>query len=32
MIQSEIDLLEKFPEYYDVEDFHFGLEMIHLGP
>ena len=32
MIKSEIDLLEKFPDYYDVEDFHFGQEMIHVGP
>ncbi len=32
MIKSEIDLLEKFPDYYDVEDFHFGQEMVHVGP
>jgi len=32
MIKSEIDLLEKFPEYYDVEEFHFSHEMVHLGP
>ena len=32
MVKSEIDLLEKFPEYYDVEDFHFSHEMVHLGP
>jgi rubrerythrin len=32
MIKSEIDLLEKFPDYYDVEDFHLGQEMVHLGP
>jgi rubrerythrin len=32
MIKSEIDLLEKFPNYYDVEDFHFSHEMFHVGP
>ena len=32
IIKSEIDLLEKFPDYYDVEDFHFGQEMVHVGP
>lgn len=32
MIKSEVDLLEKFPEYYDVEEFHFGLDMVHIGP
>jgi rubrerythrin len=32
IIKSEIDLLEFFPDYYDVEDFHFGQEMVHVGP
>jgi rubrerythrin len=32
VIQSEIDLLSKFPNYYDVEDFHFGHDMVHIGP
>jgi rubrerythrin len=32
MIQSEIGLLEKFPDYYNVEDFHLGHEMVHVGP
>ncbi|MBS3819829.1 ferritin family protein [bacterium] len=32
MIKSEIDLLEKFPEYYNVEDFHAGHEFVHIGP
>jgi rubrerythrin len=31
-IQSEIDLLQKFPDYYNVEDFHFGQDMVHIGP
>jgi rubrerythrin len=32
MIRSEIDLLEKFPEYYNVEDFHIGGDLFHVGP
>ena len=32
MIQSEIDLLEKFPDYYSVEDFHVGEDLFHVGP
>jgi rubrerythrin len=32
MIRSEIDLLEKFPEYYSVEDFHIGEDLFHVGP
>jgi rubrerythrin len=32
MIKSEIELLSRFPEYYDVEDFHVGQDMFHVGP
>lgn len=32
MIESEIDLLEKFPDYYNVEEFHLGHDMVHIGP
>lgn len=32
MIKSEIDLLEKFPDYYDVEEFHLGQDLMHVGP
>lgn len=32
MIKSEIDLLSKFPDYYDVEDFHIGQDLFHVGP
>jgi len=32
MLKSEIDLLEKFPEYFDVEDFHTGQDLFHVGP
>jgi rubrerythrin len=32
LIKSEIDLLARFPDYYDVEDFHLGHGLIHVGP
>jgi len=32
MIKSEIDMLEKYPDYYNVEDFHLGQDLFHIGP
>jgi rubrerythrin len=32
VIKSEIDMLERFPDYYKVEDFHLGQDMFHVGP
>jgi rubrerythrin len=32
MIRSELELLEKFPDYYNVEDFHIGGDLFHVGP
>ena len=32
MIKSEIDMLDRFPDYYKVEDFHIGQDMFHVGP
>jgi rubrerythrin len=32
MIKSEIGLIEKFPDYYDITDFHLGHDMVHVGP
>ncbi len=32
MIKSEIELLSRFPDYYDVEDFHVAQDMFHIGP
>jgi len=32
LIRSEIDLLGRFPDYYDVEDFHLGQDLFHVGP
>jgi rubrerythrin len=31
MLKSEIDLLERFPEYYNVEDAHEGQDLFHIG-
>lgn len=32
MIRSELELIQKFPDYYDVEDFHIGQDLFHVGP
>jgi len=32
MLKSEIELLETFPEYFDVEEFHIGQDLFHVGP
>ncbi len=32
MVRSEIDLLATFPDYYNVEDFHIGHDLFHVGP
>jgi rubrerythrin len=32
LIKSEVDLLSRFPDYYDVEDFHLGQDLFHIGP
>jgi rubrerythrin len=32
MVRSEIDLLSRFPDYYNVEDFHLGQDLFHIGP
>ena len=32
LLQVEHDLIARFPDYYNVEEFHFGDEFIHLGP
>jgi rubrerythrin len=31
MLKSEIDLLDRFPEYFDVEEFHVGQDLFHIG-
>ncbi len=32
VILSEIDLLDRFPDYYNVEDFHIAGDLFHVGP
>ena len=32
MINSEIDLIRKFPDYYNVEDFNIAQDLFHVGP
>ena len=32
IIKSELDLIVRFPDYYNVEDFHIGEELFHVGP
>jgi rubrerythrin len=32
MIRAELDLLRRFPDYYDVEDFHLAQDLFHVGP
>ncbi len=32
ILRSEIDLLDRFPDYYNVEDFHIGQDLFHVGP
>ncbi len=32
VIRAELDLLEKFPDYYSVEDFYAGTDLFHVGP
>lgn len=32
LLKTERDFVAQFPDYYDVEEFHFGEEMLHLGP
>ncbi|MGC8875072.1 MAG: ferritin family protein [Chloroflexia bacterium] len=32
LLQSEYELIQRFPSSYQVEHFHLGEEMIHFGP
>jgi rubrerythrin len=32
MLETEYDLLSRFPDYYDADEFHFGDELMHIGP
>ncbi len=32
LLRSELELIQRFPSYYQVEVFDLGQEMIHFGP
>jgi rubrerythrin len=32
LLRTELELIQRFPSYYQVEEFHLGEEMVHLGP
>jgi rubrerythrin len=32
MLETEYELLSRFPNYYSADEFHVGDEMIHVGP
>lgn len=32
LLRNELDIIERFPSYYQVEEFHLGDEMVHFGP
>lgn len=32
LLQTEYELVSRFPSYYDADEFHFGDEMMHVGP
>lgn len=32
LLETEYELVQRFPSYYQVEEFHLGEEMIHFGP
>jgi rubrerythrin len=32
LLKTEFELIQRFPSYYQVDEFHLGEEMIHFGP
>ena len=32
MLETEYDLVARFPTYYSADEFHLGDEMMHIGP
>lgn len=32
MLETEYDLVARFPDYYNADDFHLGDELMHIGP
>lgn len=32
LLETEYDLVSRFPSYYNADDFHLGDEFMHIGP
>ena len=32
MLETEYELVSRFPDYYNADEFHFGNELMHIGP
>ena len=32
MLETEYELVSRFPDYYNADDFHLGQELMHSGP
>ncbi len=32
MLETEYDLVSRFPDYYNADSFHLGQELMHIGP
>jgi len=32
MLETEYELVSRFPDYYNADEFHFGSELVHIGP
>ncbi|HOU23730.1 MAG TPA: ferritin family protein [Anaerolineae bacterium] len=32
MLETEYELVSRFPDYYNADDFHLGQELMHIGP
>ena len=32
MLETEYELVSRFPDYYNADEFHFGTELMHIGP
>lgn len=32
MLETEYELVSRFPDYYNADEFHFGDELMHIGP
>jgi rubrerythrin len=32
MLETEYELVSRFPDYYNADEFNFGTELVHIGP